>query len=113
MLRNGIYLLFSLSLSANLYAYSTYTKEQLNDMYRAGSMPSQASPVSKSAKLSFGSCIRKSKEIISSVSSNYPVQTLVDTSIMYSVKVWTNDAAMIVSCSQPDQKIVITTSKYL
>lgn len=94
------------------HAYSTYSKSELIRMYQSGNMPSQASPVSKSQSVSFSSCKSSAKTILSQT-SGYPMTILSDNSMVFSAKLWTNDSAIVVTCSNPDSKFVFTTSKYL
>ena len=94
------------------YAAKTYTPAQLRKMVSAGTLPKQGSPSVQKQSAPFLSCVSKVKEIIASVGSQYPASKIVDTSIIYTVKLWTNDAAMTMTCSDPDQLLVITTAKY-
>ncbi|MDX9834601.1 MAG: hypothetical protein RBT36_05215 [Desulfobulbus sp.] len=93
-------------------AARTYTPEELRGMIESGKYPSQSSPTSKSQVSSFAACVDKAKSVSASVQPEYPVKVVVNTSVLYTVKFWTNDAAMTVSCSASDGKIVITTAPY-
>jgi len=94
-------------------ASTTYTKEQLNDMDRMGQYPEQEPPVTKGVEsVDFAKCKNDAGGIYSQVSGNYPAKELVNSGILYVVKIWTNDGAIMISCSEPDGKKVITQSSY-
>lgn len=90
----------------------TYTPQQLNRMIDTGQYPDQQSPTTQSNRVGFGECVTRVEVIMSQVRDNYPVQTIVDTSLIYTAKLWTNDAAITVSCSNPDSKMVVTQAAY-
>ncbi|MBE8597927.1 hypothetical protein IQ209_15860 [Xenorhabdus sp. BG5] len=91
----------------------TYTKEQLNDMVNSDNYPDQLSPITQdSSSMSFTDCKNSALEIYNQVIGEYPGKRVVDSSILFIVKVWTNDGVIMVSCSEPDQKRVITQSSY-
>lgn len=81
-------------------------------MINSGNYPEQGKSQSQSDSMDFSDCILTTKALLSEIASNYPVSTIVDTSIVYSVKAWVNDAALIVTCSKLDGKRVITKSSY-
>ena len=63
--------------------------------------------------MGYSACIEKVTAIVISVQPNYPTSTILSTNIARIEKVWTNDAAMTLSCSAADGKLVITTAPYL
>jgi len=94
-------------------AATTYTKEQLNDMDQSGQYPEQESPVTKGIEsVDFDKCKSDTGSIYNQVLGNYPAKEVVDSDVLYVVKIWTNDGAILVSCSEPDRKKVITQSSY-
>lgn len=94
-------------------AVSTYTKEQLNDMSAAGKYPEQESPVTKSVEnVSFTECKSNAQNVLNQISGNYPAKEIVNTGVLYVVKIWTNDGVITVSCSEPDGRKVVTQSSY-
>ncbi|MFC3394209.1 hypothetical protein [Brenneria rubrifaciens] len=94
-------------------AATTYTKEQLNDMASSGTYPEQEAAITKSAEtMSFEQCKSGALSMYSQVAANYPARVVVDTGLLYMVKLWTNDGAITVSCSDPDKKRVITQANY-
>ncbi|MCS4388865.1 hypothetical protein [Klebsiella quasipneumoniae] len=106
-------LVASLSLAFSAAASTTYTKEQLNSMDASGQYPEQDSPVTKSVEfVDFYRCKESAYSIYSQVSDSYPAKEIVNTSVLYVVKLWTNDGVIIVSCSEPDGKKVVTASAY-
>jgi len=99
--------------SAPAHAAKTYTPAQLRQMVNSGNPPKQGSPSTQKQNMSFSSCVSKVSGIVASVRDQYPAKTIVNTSILHMAKVWTNDAAMTLTCSGPDRTLVITTAKYL
>jgi hypothetical protein len=99
-------------LPALAFAQVTYTPQQLRSMVDQGRPPAQGAPSTVSETADFSSCARKVHGVVASVRPNYPAQVIVDTSSMVLAKVWTNDAAMTLTCSGPDRKLVITKAPY-
>ncbi|MCF7355739.1 MULTISPECIES: hypothetical protein [Vibrio] len=99
--------------SASASAQKTYTPAQLKGMVQSGSYPKQGSVSSKTLNLDYVSCISKVDSIVDSIKANYPTQTVVSTNVLRIEKVWTNDAAMTLTCSAADKNLVITTAAYL
>jgi len=98
------------------YAYTspkTYTRSQLNSMISSGHYPTQGSVKTTTTIMSFYSCKNRIKTITSQFRGLYPVKIVVNSSIIYMTKAWTNDAAMTISCSKPDSKMIITQASYL
>lgn len=105
--------LFFMVMAFNVGAATTYTKEQLNNMDATGQYPEQESPVTKSVEnVSFDECKGSARNIMNQIAGNYPAKEVVDTGVLYIVKIWTNDGVIMVSCSGPDNKKVITQSGY-
>ncbi len=104
-------ILVTMILSA--YAEETYTPSELNRMVDSGQYPEQG-PVSntETKSISFGDCIVAVESIMSQIRDLYPVDTIVDTGLVYMVKAWTNDGAITATCSKSDQKMVITEAPY-
>ncbi len=94
-------------------AAKTYTPSQLNQMIGSGKPPAQGSPSTQTEPTAFSPCVSNVKSIVASITPNYPAKIVVDNRLLFMVKVWTNDSAMTLSCSAPDTKMIITTSKYL
>ncbi|WP_340617465.1 hypothetical protein [Xenorhabdus entomophaga] len=99
--------------SSTTQSAKTYTKEQLNDMVNSGNYPDQLSPVTQDiSSMGFTDCKNSALGIYNQVSGEYPGKRVVDSSILFIIKIWTNDGVIMVSCSEPDQKRVITQSDY-
>ncbi|WP_230580020.1 hypothetical protein [Xenorhabdus bovienii] len=98
--------------SSYVHSAKTYTKEQLNDMVNSGNYPDQLSPVTKDSGLSFTACKNSALDAYNQVIGEYPAKKVVDSSILFIVKLWTNDGVIVISCSEPDQKSTITQSEY-
>lgn len=94
------------------FAEKTYTPAQLRSMFQSGKLPKQGSPTTQTKAMDFESCVVQVKSIVQSVQPNYPTSTILSTNSALMEKVWTNDAAMTMSCSAPDGKLVITSSPY-
>lgn len=108
-----ILLATSIFLAFGAAASTSYTKEQLNAMDASGRYPEQESPITKSVEVvDFERCKQGAYSIYSQVSGSYPAKEIVNTKVLYIVKLWTNDGAIMVSCSEPDGKKTVTQSSY-
>ncbi|MGO2251700.1 hypothetical protein EDC47_11954 [Raoultella planticola] len=109
----NLLILASLLIAFSASASTTYTKEQLNAMDASGQYPEQESPVTKSVEVvDFDSCKENAYSIYSQILGNYPAKEIVNTNVLYVVKLWTNDGVIMVSCSEPDGKKIVTQSSY-
>lgn len=104
-------MLTAINLPAN--AQKRYTPAQLRTMVDRGDYPTQAAPSNKVESLDFASCKNLVEGMMNDVKANYPVQSIAQSSVVWSKKVWTNDGAVVFTCSKPDQTFVTTTSPYL
>lgn len=103
----------SLSLICFSGMAATYTKEQLNSMIGAGNYPEQGETrVVDSKPMAFNDCKNAASNMFSAISDHYPVRTAVDSSLLYIGKAWTNDGVVMVTCSEPDKKMVVSQSPY-
>ena len=100
-------------LSSPAIAEKTYTPAQLRQMVGSGNPPKQGKPNTQKESMSFSSCVSKVNAIVASVRDNYPAEVVVRTNLVHLAKIWTNDAAMTLTCSAPDKLLIITASKYL
>ena len=105
--------LYIVGLTLPAYADKTYTPAQLRDMVQSGNYPKQGAASTQTKSADYASCIAQIEAIVSSVRPNYPTQTIVSTNLMRTEKVWTNDAAMTLTCSAPEKKLIITMAPYL
>ncbi len=100
-------------LATSAYAGKTYTQSQLNHMVNSGHYPDQGSVINTQTKsISYSACKVEVENVMSQLRGSYPVKIIVNTNILYTVKAWTNDGAITVSCSGPDHKMVITQATY-
>ena len=91
----------------------TYTPFELNKMINSGSYPKQGTVKTVTKKVdSFYGCKSTIKNIMSQLGS-YPERVIVDTGILYTAKVWTNNGAVTTSCSKLDSKLIIMEASYL
>ncbi len=104
--------LFLISMTLSSFA-KTYTKEELNSLVQSGNHPAQG-PLETIADeiVPFNACREATKSIVDSVSSNYPTKVLSDISLMYSAEVWTNDGAILMTCTQPDNRSTVKKAVY-
>jgi hypothetical protein len=91
----------------------TYTPLQLRRMVSKGQYPPQG-PVqqTKTEHADFLACSRTVDSMVEAVAGDYPAQTIADTKIVKVVKIWTNDGAVVASCSALDENLVITVAPY-
>ncbi|WP_068634691.1 DUF4124 domain-containing protein [Thauera butanivorans] len=94
-------------------ARSHYTRAELMQMVGNGRFPEQGAVSTKVDAMSFDACIVAADAVTKPLRGAYPVITVVNTSVMYTVKLWTNDAAMTITCSAFDGKMIVTTAPYL
>ena len=94
-------------------AGKSYTQQQLNRMVNSNQYPDQGAIVKTQTKpMSFANCQIAVENVMSQLRGSYPVKTIINTSILQTVKAWTNDGVITASCSQPDKKMVLTQSSY-
>ncbi|WP_237387144.1 hypothetical protein [Xenorhabdus sp. Sc-CR9] len=95
------------------YSATTYTKEQLNSMVNSGRYPDQLSTATtNSSSMNFSDCKKSARDITNQIASEYPVEEIVDSNILFMVKLWANDGVIMVTCSEPDRKMIVTQSEY-
>jgi len=99
-------------LATSSFAGKSYTKAELQKMTATGKYPSQGTVSTESKQASLAACSATIDSITSSL-SGYPAETIVNTRIMRMVKIWTNDGVVSVTCSGPDNKMVITKAPYI
>ena len=99
------------TLSISTYAEKIYTPSQLNRMVDDGQYPEQG-PVSdtQTRSIPFAACKVAVDNIMSQVRGLYPVETIVDTGLVYMA--WANNGATTATCSKSDQKMLLTVAPY-
>jgi hypothetical protein len=95
-----------LLVAAPAWAAREYTPEQLRQMVGSGKFPAQEDPAEETKTVTFSQCKAVVRSLVSDVQPAYPVRTLMDAPAMLSVKLWTNDAAVVMSCSRDDRMVV-------
>jgi hypothetical protein len=93
------------------WAAKEYTPEELRQMVGSGTFPPQHEPAEETRAVAFPQCKAVVRSLMSDVQPDYPVRTLTDAPAMLSVQLWTNDAAVVMSCSQ-DGRLVVQKSSY-
>lgn len=90
-----------------------YTPQQLRRMVSKGQYPPQG-PVqqTKTEHADFLACTTLLDSTVEAVDENYPTKILVDTKIAKIAKIWTNDGAVVMSCSALDENLVTTVAPY-
>lgn len=94
-------------------AKTTYTPSQLRHMVASGHAPAQKKhPTVVSKHMSFADCVATVQAAIDAVHPKYPTDVIVNTSIMFMGKIWTNDGVVLMTCSKPDRKLVLLRDEY-
>lgn len=93
-------------------AAKTYTPSQLHRMVDAGHPPKQGKVTTKTMTMRYAACIENITTTLQAIGASYPSKPVVVSDQMTMLKLWTNDAAMTLSCSASDQKMVITQAPY-
>jgi hypothetical protein len=62
--------------------------------------------------MDFTTCVDLVRGITNSL-GGYPYSIILNTADVYSVKIWTNDGAMLATCSRPDRMYLLNQSDYL
>ncbi len=91
----------------------TYTPTELQALVRAGRYPEQGDVTKTVVDRSYAACIIALESMVDAIHLNYPTATIASTSLLRTEKVWTNDAALTVTCDAVRNKIIITRSPYL
>ena len=112
-MKNLLVMIILVTLSMSTYAEKTYTPSQLNRMVDNVRYPEQG-PVSdtQTRSIPFAACKVTVDNIMSQLRDLYPVETIVDTGLVYMVKAWINDGATTATCSKSDQKMLLTVAPY-
>lgn len=105
-------LIITAFVAGNAFAQKTYHPEELQGMVRNGNYPNQGAVGTQSLVMDFTQCKLKIAAVTDAVGPRYPNRIVVDTAIVFTQKLWANDAAMTMTCSQLDKKMVITTAPY-
>jgi len=108
----NISLLFSVITVIPSYA-KTYTGTQLRAMIKKNNYPDQGPSQTQTQEISYSKCKEVVLQTVRQMGGAIPSETIADTSIVYSKKLWNNDSAMLFTCSAPDNKLTIVISPYI
>ena len=100
-----------LSISA-ANAGKTYTQSQINEMVNTGNFPEQKLVDTKTHKTSFRACKAAANRMMADIGATYPVEEIVTTRALYMVKMFTNTGTVLITCSKPDETMVLSISDY-
>lgn len=81
-------------------------------MVQKGKYPKQGEVDTKTLTMDYVPCVVHITSLVESVQPNYPTRTIASTNILRVEKMWTNDAAVTLSCSALDKKMVMTSAPY-
>jgi hypothetical protein len=101
-----------LSMPVMALAQKTYTPSQLRAMVKSGKYPPQGQANSESKNMDYASCVSLVERTVRGVTPEYPASTIVSTNLMRVEKIWSNDAAVTITCSAPDSKMTMTSARY-
>lgn len=90
-----------------------YTRKEINNLVSSEKYPKQGSVKTITKNSSFSDCKVAIINVTEQFQGLYPEKILMNTNIVYTAKVWTNDAALTVSCLKVNRKMVITQAKYI
>lgn len=91
-----------------------YKPAQLKEMIASGRYPLQGKPkVEEKEMEDFSTCVLAIEALISAVEPYYPTEVIVDLPTARIHKFWTNDSSVMIACSEPDGKYVMTTAPYV
>jgi hypothetical protein len=102
---------FLLAVACPASAAREYSPEELRQMVASRNYPAQGSPAEEMKAVEFSQCKEVVRSLVADMQPDYPVRTLKDAPALLSVKLWTNDAAVVMSCSR-DGRLVVQKSPY-
>lgn len=91
----------------------SYTPVQLKEMIGSGRFPLQGKPKVEEKEMDFSVCVSAIEAMAASIGPYYPTEIIVDLPTAQVRKFWTNDGSVMIACSEPDGKYVITTAPYV
>ncbi len=100
-------------MAASSLASVTYTKENLSTMYAKGKLPKVGPAVTTDETLmDFNDCRTKGNETYTSSVGNYPAKIIIDSGVLYTLKIWKENALVVINCSRTEGKRTITQADY-
>jgi hypothetical protein len=100
-----------LAVASPVLASREYSPEQLRQMVASRKYPAQGAVAQETKTVEFSQCKEVVRSLMADMQPDYPVRTLKDAPALLSVKLWTNDAAVVMSCSG-DGRLVVQKSPY-
>ena len=111
--RSGVLLIAGVLLAVPAHAQKTYTPEQLRQMIQSGNEPKEGYTKTERLNMSFYDCKVKVQRMNVDVQPNYPTRPIAFDDEIVKIKMWTNDAAMTLTCIKAEGVLVIQTAIYL
>jgi len=109
-------LIFGLLLSVLVLpaiASVTYTKENLDAMFSKGKLPKVGPAVAiDDTVMDFNDCRTKGNNTYTSSLGSYPATIIIDSGVLYTLKLWKENALIVYNCSRTDGKRTITQANY-
>ncbi len=100
-------------LTVPAFAGVTYTKENLNTMYSKGKLPKVGPAITiDDTMMDFNECRNKGNEAYAASIGNYPAKIIIDSGVLYTLKLWKVNALIVFTCSITEGKRTITQSEY-
>lgn len=112
-MKKWIFALIVCVLAVPAFATVAYTKENLNAMYSKGKLPKLGPAVTIDETLmDFSDCRNKGNETYTSSQRVYPAKIIIDSGVLYTLKIWKESALLVINCSRTDGKRTITQANY-
>ncbi len=100
-------------MAAPSFAGVTYTKENLSTMYSKGKLPKVGSAVTiDETMMEFNDCRAKGNETYTSSVGSYPAKIIIDSGVLYTLKIWKENVLVVINCSRTEGKRTITQADY-
>ncbi|QWA09591.1 hypothetical protein GTU79_19840 [Sodalis ligni] len=95
------------------FASVTYTKENLTTLYSKGKLPKVGPAVTiDDTAMDFSECRNQGNETYTSSIGNYPAKVIIDSGVLYTLKLWKENALIVFNCSRTDGKRTMTQADY-
>ncbi|TKI07647.1 hypothetical protein [Martelella alba] len=99
--------------SAGCFAHITYTPDALNAMYAKGRLPKTGPVVmEKHSTMDFGECRAQANKQYAGYASRLPARIVVDSGVLYILKIWQVDGMKVVTCSRSEGSRFVTRAEY-
>ena len=112
-MKRAMFGIFLSLISINCFANATYAQDALKAMYAKGKLPKTGQAVtSEETVMDFNECRDKGNETYMAVADHFPAKIVVDSGVLYILKIWQSDALVIVNCSRTDGKRSVSRAAY-